>query len=165
MSTIGVSSTITKAGTSTAGVGAEFKPGTIVTRADGSRWMYVQATEAVSQYMCVGVDENGQASKLTSALALVSYAIGVAQVAFAQYAFGFVLIDPANTNVYKVGVLSACDSDVDLNTSGTAGYLDDAYTTFVPLVGWMITTTLAATGGATLIGNGRLKLGLRTSGV
>lgn len=162
---IGVDPTTTTAGTTTDGAGAPFKLGTKMYRHDGSLWMFVQAAEAISQYMAVGVDEKGQASKLTSALALVSYNIGFAQVAFADNDFGWVLLDAAGNQDYKIGVLSACDSDVDLNTSATAGYLDDTYTTFVPLVGVMIATTLASTGGATAVFQTRVHLGLRTSGV
>lgn len=162
---VGINPAITTPGTSTAGRGAEYKLGQLGQKHDGSIWMYVQATEAISQYMAVGVQEGGQASKLTSALALVSYSIGFAQVAFAQYDFGWVLVDGAGLNDYKIGVLSACDSDVDLNTSATAGYLDDTYTTFVPLVGVMIATTLASTGGATAVFQTKVHLGLRTSGV
>jgi len=162
---IGINPNLTKAGTSDAGVGAEYDLGTIAKTADGAEWMYVQATEAISQYMVAAAAENGQASKATSALALDQYTLGAAQVAFAQYDFGWILLDPGQSNSYKVGVLSACDADAFLNTSGTAGYLDDAYTTFVPLLGWTIATTVATTGGGTIVANGRLRLVLRTSGV
>ena len=162
---IGPNSALVKAGTTTDGVGAEYDLGTIWTKEDGSTWMYVQAAEAITQYMCVSVSTLGQASKLTSAAALLSPPIGVAQVAFADNDFGWVCLDPAGNNGYKIGVLSACDSGADLATSATAGYLDDAYTTFVPLVGPQIATTLASTGGATWISSGRIQLFLRTSGV
>ena len=162
---IGINPDLVKAGTTTDGVNSEYKLGSMAAKADGSRWIYIQAGEALSQYMLVAIDEKGQALKLTSALALVSHSIGVVQIAFADNDFGWALIEPGMTNDYKIGVLSACDSDVDLMTSATAGYLDDVYTTFVPLTGWMIATTLASTGGATLVGNGRLQLSLRTSGV
>lgn len=162
---LGATPLVPIAGTTTDGQGAPYKLGTKVRLHDGSEWVFAQAGEAISQYMVVAITETGQAMKVTSALALVSHALGVAQVAFADNDFGWFLLDAAGNNDYKIGVLSACDSDVDLNTSATAGYLDDTYTTFVPIVGVMIATTLAATGGATAVFQARMHLGLRTSGV
>lgn len=139
------------AGTTTDGSGREYALGSRATGSDGSKFIYVQAGAAVAQYQAVAIDELGQAALLTSALALDGHRIGFAQAAFDDNDMGWVLLDSGQGNTYKVGVLSACDSDVKLMTSGTAGYLDDAYTTFIPLGGVVITTTLATTGGATAI--------------
>ena len=162
---IGAAPSLKKAGTTTDGVGAEFDLGSCVTLQDGSEWIYAQAGEAITQYMSVYITELGQMLKYTSAAALAGRPHAVAQIAYDDNDFGWVCTFPGANNGYKIGVLSACDSGADLSTSATAGYLDDAYTTFVPLVGCQIATTLASTGGATWISSGRAQLFLRTSGV
>lgn len=164
---IGPNTTLVKTGTTTDGAGAEFKLGSIHTKSDGSKFMYFQAAAAIAQYQAVAITELGQGALLTSDLALDGHAIGFPQVAMADNDFGWAMIDSGGNNTYKVGVLSACDSDVKLKTSATAGYLDDTYTTFVPLSGVTIVTTLASTGGATAIVRGpvRASFGQSLSGV
>lgn len=164
-SVIGPNVALLTAGTTTDGANALYKLGSTIVLPDGSKWAYGQAGEAISQYMAVSIDENGQMLKLTTANALLRYVIGFAQIAFADNDIGWVMLESGQNNTYKVGVLSACDSNKMLMTSGTAGYLDDAYTTFVPLLGVQIVTTLAATGGATCVVKKPVETFLRTSGI
>ena len=119
----GVDLTALTAGTSTAGSGAAYTLGTKVTATDGSEWVYVQAAAALTIYSCLGIDENFQASLITTALAAAGYSIGFNQVAFAQYDMGWVCVK-ANGNI-NCRLLNSCAADVQLYTSGTAGILDD----------------------------------------
>lgn len=119
---IGVDLTKKTAGTTTDGAGAEFALGTRVTATDGSEWVYVQAGEAISQYMWVAIDENFQAVKGTKALADAGHEVGFAQVGFSDNDMGWVCVHGKNITVT---VLASCAADVQLYTSGTAGKLDD----------------------------------------
>lgn len=119
----GVSLSTTYAGTTTDGEDAPFALGTLVEATDGSRWMFVQAGEAITQYYTVGIDENCQATKITTAHAAAGYGIGFAQVAFADNDFGWVCVH-ATGNI-SVRLAASCAADVQLYTTSTAGILDD----------------------------------------
>ena len=101
---------------------AEFDLGTCVMGTDGTEWVYVQASGAITQYDVVGIDENYQAAALTKAIADDGHAIGFAQVAFADNDYGWVATRGSNISA---NVLINCAADVALYTSGTAGNLDD----------------------------------------
>lgn len=121
--TLGIDLAATTAGTTTNGANAKFRLGQTVLGSDGSRWVYVQAGEAITQYMTVAIDEDFQAKKITKTLADAGHQVGFAQVAFADNDFGWVCVHgPGNITVR---VLASCAADVQLYTSGTAGILDD----------------------------------------
>lgn len=141
--TIGINFAETTAGTTTNGAGAKFRLGQTVLGSDGSRWLYVQAGEAILQYMAVAIDEDYQAVKLTKALADAGHQVGFAQVAFADNEFGWVAVHmPGNGSVR---VLSACAADVQLYTSGTAGILDDTSASQNLIRGVVITVAASST--------------------
>jgi hypothetical protein len=120
---IGVNLAETTTGTTTNGVDAKFTLGQRVTATDGSEWLYVQAGEAITQYMWVSIDENFQAVKGTKTLADAGHGVGFAQVAFADNEFGWVAVNaPGNITVR---VAASCAADVQLYTTSTAGVLDD----------------------------------------
>lgn len=101
----------------------EFTLGTVTRGSDGSEWVYVQAGEAITQYMTVAIDENFQAVKVTTALAAAGHNIGSAQIAFANDDYGWVCTKaPGNVTVL---VSADCAADVQLYTTSTAGVLDD----------------------------------------
>ena len=129
---------------------------------DNSKWVFVKASAAISQYDAVHIDELYNAQPLTSTLALTYKMIGFAQIAFSQYDMGWVALEGENIGV---NVISACNSGVWLCTSATAGKLNSTYTTFIPLQGISIATTIAATGRGTAIIQGAVRPQLRTSGV
>lgn len=121
--TLGIDLAATTAGTTTNGANAKFRLGQTVLGSDGSRWVYVQAGEAITQYMTVAIDEDFQAKKITKTLADAGHQVGFAQVGFADNDFGWVCVHgPGNITVR---VLASCAADVQLYTSGTAGILDD----------------------------------------
>lgn len=135
-------STLT-AGTTTDGVNALFKLGTMATGTDGSIWQYVQAGEAIGNGMCVAIDENFQAKKVTATLARAGHGIGFAQQAFADNDLGWVVVHgPGNINMH---LASACAADVQLYTTATAGVVDDTATSTMALLRGCVAVVAAST--------------------
>lgn len=119
----GIDLDATKAGTGTGSdEGAEFPLGMRVTGIDGTDWMYVHASGAITQYDAVGIDENYEAAALTKAIADAGHTIGFAQNAFSDNDFGWVALRGSNINVR---LAASCAADVSLYTTSTAGVLDD----------------------------------------
>ncbi len=119
----GINLAETTDGTTTNGQNARFRLGQTVTGSDGSRWIYVQAAAAITQYDCVAIDEDYQATPMTKALADAGHQPGFAQVAFDDNDFGWVATHlPGNGSVR---VAASCAADVQLYTTGNAGILDD----------------------------------------
>lgn len=111
---------------------------------DGKEYAYVQANGAIAQYDVVGIDEAGQAAKLTKAMADDGWKIGVAQVAFADNEFGYVQIRGVTT----LNVLANCAADAVLYTSGTAGSLDDDATSQTKIQGIVATAAVGGSAGS-----------------
>jgi len=87
----------------------------------GYEYVYVHADGAIAQYDFAVFDESFEAFKITAALAQSHPSGGVAQVAFADNDYGWLL----TRGVGLVNVLANCAAEVQLYTSGTAGSLDD----------------------------------------
>ena len=94
----------------------------------------------------VGIDENNQAAPLTKAMADDGWAIGVAQVAFADNDGGWVASRGRNLNGAVLGSVAA---DVPLYTSATAGSLDDTSASQTKIDG----VVAVAANGTTAAGN------------
>jgi hypothetical protein len=75
--------------------------------------------------------------------------VGVAQVAIASGAYGWVQIAGACQNIT---VLASCAPNVDLFTTATAGALDDATTTGLKKVAGIIITATNGSATATVAG-------------
>ena len=117
-----------------------FKVGQKVEANDGT-YMFVQANGAIAQYAAVKIDDDYQAVELTTAISGDEPTkVGVAQVAFADNDYGLVFIGPGSCTVLAA---ANCAADVVLNTTTTAGVVDDASTDVV--VNLKLTT---ANGGA-----------------
>ena len=101
----------------------QFTLGTRVTGSDGSVWVYVQASGAITTKYWVAIDENFQAALLTDALALTGLNIGVAPAAFADNEYGWVCVSGSNITA---ALASGCAADIDLYTSTVPGVLDDS---------------------------------------
>ena len=97
--TIGVNLTTKVAGTGASfDQGNQFKLGTKVNTTDGGTYMYVHASAAITQYDCVAIDENFEATPVTAVQALDGWFCGFAQVAFSDNDFGWVAISGSNIN-------------------------------------------------------------------
>lgn len=117
------------------------KLGTCVEYTAGQTYMYVLAAEAIGQYLTVGVDEDGNASKLTKTIADDGWTIGFAQAALASGEYGWVALRGRGEIYAKT--LTDCAADVILYTSSTAGYLDDDSSSQTRIAG--VVATSAAT--------------------
>ena len=115
----------------------DFTLGQVETGTDGSRWIYVQASGAITAYDAVAIDENYQAAALTKTLADAGHRIGFAQVAFTDNDYGWVALEGSNISV-RVAV--SCAADVSLYTTATAGVLDDTSASQTKISGAVIVT-------------------------
>ncbi len=99
-----------------------FALGTNVAK-DGKVYTYVQASGALSQYDAVIIDEAGQAvtASLTTSASAFGDRVGVIAVDFADNDYGWAQV----YGVATVNVLANCAANAVLNTTGTAGQLDD----------------------------------------
>lgn len=143
---LGVNFTTTTTGTTTNGAGALFALGTVVDGTDGSKWIYVQANGAITQYDVVGIDEDYQASTITSALAGAGYLPGFAQVAFADNDMGWVALRGSNINV-RAAQSCAADTLLYVGCTGvSAGVVDDASVTGRVTLQGVVLVTAGGTG-------------------
>lgn len=101
---------------------ADFAVGTRAFGNNGSEWIYVHANGAITQYDCVGIDEDYEAAAMTKTIADGGWLVGFAQVAFADNDYGWVALRGSAINCR---VAASCAADVALYTTGTAGVLDD----------------------------------------
>lgn len=117
-------------GTTTNGQNAEFPLGTEATGPDGAKYVYCQAAAALMTATtgpnAVAIDEDYQASLMTTALALDNYELGFApQAVIADNDFFWARTNGANFN----GRVSAsAAADTYLRTTVTAGRLGTAST-------------------------------------
>ena len=121
---------------------ADFSLGTRVIGSDGTEWVYVQASGAITQYYAVAIDENYQAAHLTTALNGAGHMLGFAQVAFADNDYGWVAVRGSNI---KVKVAASCTADARLYTTTNAGILDDASASAASRVYGVVAVTAGAT--------------------
>jgi hypothetical protein len=110
----------------------------------GYEYIYVKAGEAIAQYDWAAVNEAGTAFEGTKALAEDHAIIAVAQVAFANNDFGWMM----TSGVGSVNALTSCAADTQLYTSATAGHLDDADASQVAVIGIRLTTAVSGDGAA-----------------
>lgn len=124
---------------------ATFDLGTRATGTDGTEWVYVQANGAITQYDCVSIDENYQATAMTTALGNTGSRVGFAQIAFTDNYYGWVAIGGSNITV-RCEVATA---DQTLRTTVSAGVLSTASTaSAVKFAGLVAVTSVASTGSS-----------------
>jgi hypothetical protein len=122
---------------------AKFEVGQRFTGNDGSEFIYVQANGAITGpgYVC-GIDEDHQATMLAAAAGgLLGDMVGVAPVAFADDAYGWLQIK----GPCDVQVAASCAANVVLAATATAGQIDDAVGKTI--VGLILTTAREASAG------------------
>ena len=107
----------------TTSTSANFKLGTRVLGTDNTEWVYVVSSGAITQYQCVGINEDHDAFAMTTALSVQSDRVGFAQNAFAAGEYGWVAIKGSNI---KVRTKASAAADAQLWTTASAGVLDDA---------------------------------------
>lgn len=89
---------------------------------DGTEYVYVQASGAITQYYACGVDEDYQCAMLSNTTAAGAPQPAFAQVAFDDDDYGWVPVRGSNISVKT---RASCAADVLLYTTASAGRLDD----------------------------------------
>lgn len=130
-----------------------FKLGTIVTLEDGGLAVFAKASAAITGegYLCL-IDEAWNATMITTANSASTRGsrVGAAQAAFTasgQYGW-FVVAGKSN-----IRVLASCVGHVELNTTATAGALDDDATATSRVVDGVVLKTTNGGSAATAEGN------------
>jgi len=126
---------------------AQFNLGTVVNLDDGGQAMYVQAASTVSAYAAVSVLVNDAVVPLTTTNAASSKAVGFAQTSIASASYGWVQLGGRP----RINVATACQPNVPLFTTATAGVLDDATVTAGLVAGLVATTSAASASAVTCI--------------
>jgi len=116
----------------------EWELGTRVHGAAGKEYVYVQASGAVAANDVVILTEAFQAAKVdtTNSAGAVGDKVAVAPVAFSDDDYGWVQIYGACT----VNVGSSASANTKLNTTGTAGRVDDDATSGAETILGLVTT-------------------------
>jgi hypothetical protein len=127
---VGANMDRTTAGTTTNGENKEFALGTRVVGPDGTEYVYVQAAAALmtatTDPNALAIDEDFQASLMTTALALTNFELGFApQQIIADNDFFWARVSGANFNAR---VAASAAADTYLRTTITAGRLGTAST-------------------------------------
>lgn len=134
---------------------AQFAVGTQVTGTDGSLWQYVNTLSAISTYNAVCIDENGNASNLTTTNAASYKMVGVAQISIAVSCYGWVMRQGRNM---VVNVAAQCQDFVALFTTATPGVLDDVTVSECLVLGLNIYTSSSNATAATGIAAAPLQI-------
>lgn len=109
----------------TVGSNCNYTPGETHIGSNGSEWIYVQSTGAITQGAMVGINRAYGATPVTGGLigtasSSLSFRVGFAQTAFASSQWGFVAL---NGNQVLIRIAGAAQLHDNLYTSDTAGTL------------------------------------------
>ena len=124
---------------------AQFSVGDRATGKDGSIWQYVQANGAIAAGDVVLLDEDWQADQLdlTNSASAFGQSVGVAAAAFADNEYGWVQVfgvcDAINCG-------SSCAANATVNSTSTAGRVDDDATAGSEDIDGLILTTAESSG-------------------
>lgn len=112
---------------------------------DGSEYVYVQASGAIaSAGQALTIDETFQAALLSTANDAGGEMVGIAAAALADNEYGWAQVK----GVCDIQVAASAAADVALNTTGTAGQLDDDGTAgSFDVIGLKLTTARGGTAG------------------
>lgn len=114
-----------------------FALGEIAEGNGGTEWEYVQADGAISANFVVMIDETGQAVMLSTSNDARGDKIGVAGAAFADNEYGWI----CRKGAINVQVNASCAANTLLNTTATAGLIDDDATSGAfTILGLVLTT-------------------------
>jgi hypothetical protein len=125
----------------------KFKLGTMAEGTDGSKWIYVKANSAITQYMWVGIDYAFLANPGTKTHLDSGRRPGLAQVAFSANEYGWVATRGGNNELY-VKAKNSCAISVALYSTATAGYVDDTSASQTLINGLVLTDTSTASGAS-----------------
>lgn len=118
---VGMSVLDTYSAAASSQIGKTFSVGDRGTDQDGKSYVYVQASAAIAANDVVFFNSAYSATTLSTSNDARGNKCGVALVAFAASDFGWVQVDGPST----ANVLASCAANIRLNTTATAGKLDD----------------------------------------
>lgn len=118
---------------------ADFTVGERAKGKDGSEFVYVQANGAISANDVVIIDEDWQADQIdtTNSAGALGDKVGVARAAFADNEYGWVQVHGV-CDAINVGTSAAANTK--LNTTATAGRIDDDATAGAETIAGLYTT-------------------------
>lgn len=129
--------------------GPPFTVGTVMKGTGESEYIFVKASAAIALGdVCQITSTTAAATGITTTNGLLGSLVGVAQVAIASGAYGWLQRAGACANI---NVAASCVQNVQLATTATAGTIDDAVTTGLKNINGIIITT-TVTGAATTAG-------------
>lgn len=144
---IGVNTSATYTSAALTQTGKGFSVGDRVTTHDGNEWVFVQASNSITQYDAVRIQAGYKASQITLDTAKEAIEVGFAQVAFAPDEYGWVMVGGRP----QIRLAADCDKELALYCTTTGGVLDDA-TTSSMIQGVVCTTSVTgATTAATCV--------------
>lgn len=126
---------------------AKFALGDCTKGEDGSEWVYVQADGAITGAgFVVLLDEDYQADMIdtTNSASALGQKVGVAAAAFADNEYGWVQI----AGTAEVQGLASCAANAAVNSTATAGAVDDDASSGAEIIERMVLTTAVGGGGA-----------------
>lgn len=126
---------------------AKFALGTKAEGSDNSKWVYVKANSAVTQYMWVGIAKDYTMNPGTKTHLDSGRKPGLAQVAFSADDYGWVAVQGGNDQLY-VKAKNSCAISVALYSTATAGFVDDTAASQTLLNGLVLTDTSTASGAS-----------------
>ena len=125
---------------------AEFSLGEIVTNDDGKVYIYIQASEALTANAAVLITEAGASEMVdtTSTASAFGDRVGVVEVAFAINEYGWAIVYGATT----VAAGTSAAANTALNSTSTAGELDDDATAGAEVIDGLVATAAESGGTA-----------------
>jgi len=131
---------------------AEFGLNDVVSDGKGSVYVYIQASEALTSTSAVLITEAGASEMVdtTSTASAFGDRVGVVSVAFLINEFGWAQIYGP---VPSLNVATAAAANTELNSTGTAGRLDDDATSGAEIITGIATTAAESSNAAAAILN------------
>lgn len=124
--------------------------GALAEKANGNQYIYVKTSAAVAQYAAALISEDGTIAEVTTTTAAGGTGSGkrvcVPQVALASGEYGWAAVYGGGTTI-KVKGAASCVKFTQLNTTATAGVLDDAATAAF-VIGCVLEETLTGAAAA-----------------
>lgn len=126
----------------------KFALGTTVQGDNGTTWIYVKATTALTQYDVCAINEDCEAVPATSALALQGKTPSFAQVAFTVNYYGWVALRGAGGLRIRTAASTTKDSKLYVGLTGnSAGVVGSTSGTGTTLLNGVVTVATAASAG------------------
>lgn len=136
---VGANPTLVVAGTGTnSDQGNEFALGTIIVGDDGDEFIYCHASEAISANNAVVFHETFEVENIDTTISASTFGMGcgVAETALSDNDFGWIKISGETS----LNVATSCAVHTQLNSTASAGRLDDDASSGAEIINDIVTT-------------------------